>query len=603
MSSSISAETLPALLLERVKKSASKDAFLAPADGSWKKLSWAQAGDEVRQVACGLRALGLQMEERCSILSGTRLDWIFADLGILCAGGATTTIYPANTPEECAYIVQDSGTRFVFAEDAAQVEKLQQRRAELANVVKVITFDGQASDDGWVITFADLKALGREFDQKDPAAYEQNVRAIRKDAIATLIYTSGTTGRPKGVVLTHDHWIYEGEALEQMRILSEDDLQYLWLPLAHVFGKVLEAIQIKAGFPTAVDGRVEKMVENLSVIRPTFVCGVPRIFEKVHNKVVANATEAGGLKANLFKWAMGVGAEYSHLQQQGRSEPLALALQRTVAQKLVYKKIQDRFGGRLRFFISGSAPLSREIASFFHGAGVLILEGYGMTESSAATCVNVPTKFRFGTVGHSLPGTQVKLAPEDGEVLIKGRGVMRGYHNMPEATAEALTEDGWLRTGDIGEFDADGLLKITDRKKDLIKTSVGKYVAPQFLEGKFKATCPYASQVVIHGDNRKFVSALVALDEESLRKWATAEGLGSKSYAELAAEPKVKSLIKTYVDAINAELPSYSQVKQFALLPKDLTIEAGELTASMKLRRKVVEKKYMQVLDGFYQGE
>jgi long-chain acyl-CoA synthetase len=603
MSATITAETLPALLLERVKKSASRDAFLSPSDGTWKKLTWAQAGDEVRQVACGLRKLGLQMEERCSILSGTRLDWVMADLGILCAGGATTTIYPANTPDECSYIINDSGTRIVFVENPEQVAKLQSKRAELTNVSKVITFDGPGSDDGWVIPFSELKALGREFDQKDPNAYEANVRAIRKDAIATLIYTSGTTGKPKGVVLTHDCWIYEGEALEQMRVLSEDDLQYLWLPLAHVFGKVLEAIQIKAGFATAIDGRVEKMIENLAVVRPTFVCGVPRIFEKVHNKVVANATEQGGAKAAIFKWAMEVGAEYTQLQQQGKPEPMFLALKRTVAQNLVYKKIQDRFGGRLRFFISGSAPLSREVATFFHGAGILILEGYGMTESSAATCLNLPTKYRFGTVGMSLPGTQIKLAPEDGEILIKGRGLMRGYHNLPDATAEALTSDGWLRTGDIGELDADGMLKITDRKKDLIKTSVGKYVAPQYLEGKFKAHCPFVSQVVIHGDNRKFVSALIALDEESLRKWATAEGLGAKSYEELSQEPRVKSLIKGYVDTINADLPSYSAVKQFALLPKDLTIEAGELTASMKLRRKVVEKKYMHLLDGFYQGE
>ena len=598
--SSISADTVPALFLERIKKTPNSPAFQQPVGKEWKSFTWAETGTAVREVAMGLRALGLAPEQRCSILAGTRLEWIIADLGIVCAAGATTTIYPASTGEECAYILKDSGTQILFAENDDQVKKIIARRADLHELKKIVTFDGQKSADGFVITLEELKALGRELDAKDPSSYEKGVAAVRKDALATLIYTSGTTGQPKGVELLHDCWIYEAEAVEKLNILSENDKQFLWLPLAHVFGKLLLSLQIKIGFPTAVDGRVDKIVDNLGVVQPTFVAAVPRIFEKVYNKVVQGAKDAGGAKAKIFSWAVGVGAEVSRLKQAGRTPGPLLGAQYAIATKLVFSKLQARFGGKIRFFISGSAPLSRELAEFFHGANILILEGYGMTESSAATCVNVPQKFKFGTVGPALPGAQIKIAPEDGEILIKSRGVMRGYHNLDAATKETLTPDGWLRTGDIGEVDADGYIKITDRKKDLIKTSGGKYVAPQFLEGKFKVQCPYVSQIVIHGDNRKFISALVTVDEESIKKWAGEHGLGGKSYTEIASDPKTKELIQGYMNALNKELPSYETIKYFSIRPRDLTMEEGELTASMKLRRKIVEKKFKHVLDAFY---
>jgi long-chain acyl-CoA synthetase len=356
---------------------------------------------------------------------------------------------------------------------------------------------------------------------------------------------------------------------------------------------------VRIGFYTAVDGRIDKIVDNLGVVKPTLVCAVPRIFEKVHNKVVAGAREGGGLKYAIFKWAFGVGREVSALRQKGREPGGLLALKNAIAHKLVFSKLHARFGGNLKYFISGSAPLARELADFFHAAGVLILEGYGLTETSAATFVNRPDRYRFGTVGMALPGTEVKLAPEDSEILIKGPGVMRGYHGLAEATRETVDADGWLHTGDIGVIE-DGFLRITDRKKDLIKTSGGKYVAPQALEGKLKAICPYVSQVVVHGNNRNFCTALISLEEESVRKWAAENGLGQKSYAELAADPKVKALLQTCVDQLNSELPSYETIKKFGLLPQDLTVEAGELTASLKVKRKVVEQKYKAMLDGFY---
>ena len=401
--------------------------------------------------------------------------------------------------------------------------------------------------------------------------------------------------------LIHDCWLFEAEAIDQLGILSPDDHQYLWLPLSHSFGKVLEVAQLHIGFPTTVDGRIPKLVDNLAVVKPTFMAAAPRIFEKVYNKVVTGAAETGGLTYRIFTWAVGVGRRVSALQQQGKKPGPLLGAQFKVADKLVFSKLRARFGGRVRFFISGSAPLSRDMAEFFHAAGILILEGYGLTESSAATFVNVPSNYKFGTVGPPLPGVEVKIAPEDGEVLLKARGVMRGYHNLPEATAEIL-EDRWLRTGDIGELDADGYLRITDRKKDLIKTSGGKYVAPQKLEAKLKALCPYLSQVLVHGNQRNFCSALVTLDEESIKGWATERGLGGKSTAELAEDPQVRELVQDAIKVLNADLASYETLKRFAILPKDLSVEDGELTPSLKVKRKVVETKYKDVLDGFYEG-
>jgi long-chain acyl-CoA synthetase len=381
----------------------------------------------------------------------------------------------------------------------------------------------------------------------------------------------------------------------------QDDVQFFWLPLAHSFGKVLEVAQFRIGFHTAIDGRIDKLVENLAHVKPTFVAAVPRIFEKVYNKSVETAKKGGGLKYSIFKWAIGVGKECSKLRQNKQEPSGLLAMKEGIAQKLVFSKLQERFGGRLKYFVSGSAPLSREMAEFFHSVGILILEGYGLTETSAFSFVNRPHNFRFGSVGLPAPGTQVKIDPETGEILLKGPGVMRGYHNLPEATAEVLKPDGWFHTGDKGELDADGILKITDRIKDLIKTSGGKYVAPQNIEGKFKVLCPYVSNVVVHGNNRNFCTMLVALDAESITGWAKQNGVNG-GYAEVVKDPRTHALIKPFVQELNKELASYESIKNFAILPKDLTIDDGELTPSQKVKRKAVEAKYKTVLDGFYTG-
>jgi long-chain acyl-CoA synthetase len=594
--------TVAALFVHRVRESADAIAYQFPQGDGWATMTWKETGARVRRIALGLHALGLHSEDRVGIAASTRIEWILADLGILCAGGATTTIYPSSTSADCRYILADSQARFVFAEDREQLAKLVEARAELPKLEKVILVDGEPPGDldGWAITLAELERLGREHDQAHPELYEATVAAIEPGHLATLIYTSGTTGQPKGVELLHDCWVFTGEGIEALGILRPDDHQYLWLPLSHSFGKVLEAAQLQVGFRTTVDGRIPKLVENLAQIRPTFMAAAPRIFEKVYNKVITGAQQSP-VKWAIFRWALGVGQRASKLRQARKQPRGLLALQLRIADKLVFGKLRARFGGRIRYFISGSAALSREMAEFFHAAGILILEGYGLTESSAASFVNRPDSFEFGTVGREVPGVKLRIDPDTGEVLLGGRGIMRGYHGLPEATAEALV-DGWLRTGDVGERTPAGNLKITDRIKDLIKTSGGKYVAPQQLEGSLKALCPYIGQVVVHGNNRNFCVALITLDPESIPAWQAEHGLQDTPYAELGKAPRVQQLLQEAVDRLNAELPSYATIKRFAVLPKDLTVEDGELTPSLKIKRKVVEREYADVIDGFYAG-
>ena len=593
--------SVPEILLFRAEESPDGDAFYFPdPNESWQTMKWKDVAERARAIAMGLHSLGIAIEDRCSILGITSIEWVLADLGVLCAGGATTTIYPSNTPEECRYILADSKSRVVFVDDDKQVAKMLKVRDQLPNLEKVVVFNGTPSTDGWIITMEDLETLGRDQDEKDEAAYMARIDQLTPEHLATLIYTSGTTGTPKGVELTHDCWLYEAEAVAQADVLTPEDKHFLWLPLSHVFGKVLIVGVMYANTPTAIDGRVPRIIDNLAIVRPTVMAAAPRIFEKVYNKVVTGAQDKGGVTLKIFRWSVGVGKEVSALRQQGKEPSGLLAFKNRIADRLVFSKLRERFGGRVRFFISGSAPLSREMAEFFHACGILILEGYGLTESSAASFVNLPDNYAFGTVGPALPGTELKIMPEDGEILIRGRGVMRGYHNLPDVTAETLTEDGWLRTGDIGELDPAGRLRITDRKKALIKTSGGKYVAPSHLESTLKALCPYLSQVVVHGNNRNFCTALVTLDPEAIVLWGDDHGLEGKSYEQLSREPSVKAMIQKAVDELNAGLPRYSTIKKFAVLPADFAVETGELTASLKVKRKVVEEQYKDVLEGFY---
>ncbi|MFI1313823.1 long-chain fatty acid--CoA ligase [Streptomyces sp. CS227] len=607
------------LFLERVEATPDAEAYRYPVPSAqegpddWKSLSWQQAATRVFAIAAGLIELGVDAEQRVALASATRVEWILADLGILCAGAATTTVYPSTNADEAAFILADSESRVLIAEDAEQLAKAREKRAELPHLAHVVVLDpagAEAADgdpEGWVLSLADLEKRGAARLEREPELIKERVAAITADQLATVIYTSGTTGRPKGVRLPHDNWSYMAKAIAATGLVGQDDVQYLWLPLAHVFGKVLTSGQIEVGHVTAVDGRVDKIIENLPVVQPTYMAAVPRIFEKVYNGVAAKARAGGGAKYKIFQWAAGVSREWAKTTQDNfrrtgkASAPAALAAKHAVADKLVYAKIREAFGGRLRACISGSAALAPDIGFFFAGAGVHILEGYGLTETSAASFVNPGDAYRTGTVGKPLPGTEVRIA-EDGEILLRGPGVMEGYHQLPEKTAEVLEGDGWFHTGDIGELSADGYLKITDRKKDLIKTSGGKYIAPAEVEGQFKAICPFVSNILVHGADRNFCTALIALDEPTLLGWAKEQNLPVTTYAEIVARPETQALIEGYVNRLNEGLQRWQTIKKFKLLPRDLDIEHGELTPSLKLKRPVVEREFGHLIDEMYAG-
>ncbi|HLL63947.1 MAG TPA: long-chain fatty acid--CoA ligase [Propionibacteriaceae bacterium] len=584
-----------AMLVDQVAASPSKEAFRYLEGERWVSLTWSETKDQVFQLAAGLLVLGIGREERVAIACNTRIEWILADLAIMCAGGATTTVYPTTTHDDVSFILADSESKIIFAEDDGQVAKILDHLDDLPALTTVVQIEGR-TDHPKVISWDDLLQRGADHRAAHPDAVDEVIAGIQASDLATLIYTSGTTGRPKGVRLLQDSWTYEAVAVEAYDIISPDDLQYLWLPLSHVFGKVLIAIQTRIGFATAVDGRIDKIVENLGVVQPTFMCGAPRIFEKVRARVLTQASH--GAKAKIFDWAFGVGRKVSPLRLAGKEPTGPLKVQYALADRLVFSKIKARMGGRINFFVSGSAALNREVQEWFHAAGLLVLEGYGLTETSAATCVNNPRSTRFGTVGPPLPGTEARIA-EDGEILIKGPGVMQGYHNQPEATAEVL-QDGWFATGDIGELDDQGYLRITDRKKDLIKTSGGKYVAPQKVEGVLKATSPYISQVVVHGEGRKYVTALITLDPEAIEGWGSGQNLNVASAEELAASAEVRDLMQGYIDQANTKLERWETIKRFTILPSELSIEEGEVTPSQKVRRRAVEKRYAERLDALY---
>ncbi|MBV1852415.1 AMP-dependent synthetase/ligase [Catellatospora tritici] len=594
--------SIPDMFLRRVAASPDGRAFGAPgADGQPVWFTWTQIAARAKAIAAGLTTLGVGQEDRVAILSSTRLDWIVADLGIMCSSAATTTVYPTTEPEDACFIVADSGSKVLFAENPAQAAKMDP--AAVPTLTQVVLIDGE-TDPGAAIpqlTLAELERRGNELLAATPDLVDTIVAGIAPEHLATLIYTSGTTGRPKGVELLHRGWCWEGVAQADVGVLLPTDVQFLWLPLSHSFGKTLICGILHVGVPTYVDGRVDKIIDNLSLIRPTLMCAAPRIFEKVYNRVVTQATSAGGLKAKIFGWAVRVGREKTALEQAGKPVPGGLKRKYGIAHKLVFVKLHERLGGNIRYMVSGSAALSVPIAEFFAAAGLPISEGYGLTESSAGNFVNRPNQLKIGTVGQVLADLEVKI-DEDGEILLRGAPVMRGYHNLPDETASVFTEDGFFRTGDIGELDGAGYLKITDRKKDLVKTSGGKYIAPSHIEGLFKALCPYTSQVLVIGNARNYCSMLVTLDPESIVGWAAGGPLEGKSYAEIVGSDEAKAMVSGHIDELNAKLNRWETIKKFTILPRDLTIESGEITPSLKLKRRTVETNFASEIEKMYQG-
>lgn len=594
------APTLARSILDRVHTTPDREAFRAPTKDGWASWTYQEFGDEIIKLAAGLVALGVQLEDRVAIASNTRIEWVFADCAIMCAGAANTTIYPSTVEEDVAFMLGDSGTRVLIAENQAQAAKVTSQRDRLPELMRVVLIDGEGDGD-FVITVDELRARGVAKLTEDPKVVENRVAQLTGESLATLIYTSGTTGRPKGVELPHRCWVFEGASVEATDILTQDDLQYLWLPLSHVFGKVLISVQMQIGFATAVDGRVSELMTNLLEVRPTFMAGVPRIFEKIYNGARGKAEAGSPVKKLIFNWAFDTAAAIKAARRAGRSAGPLADVQLALADRLVFSKLKELTGGRIRLFVSGSAALNGDVARWFDSAGLTILEGYGLSENSAAACLSRPEMLAFGYVGPPLPGTEVKIA-DDGEVLLRGPHVMRGYRNLPEATKEVLLPDGWLATGDIGELDSEGRLKITDRKKDMVKTSGGKYIAPGVIESQFKALSSLASNLIVHANGRNYATALVTLDPDALTKFAAERGL-TGDFAELSQSPEVRGEIKANIDELNRRLNRWETIKKFTILDRDLSEERGEITASMKVKRKVVEDHYADTLNGMYSAD
>jgi len=582
--------------------------------GVWRDVTWEEMDATATKIAAGLLTLGVQPRQMVSVIANTRLEWILADLGILGAGATTVPVYQSSTPADTQFILQDAGAVVVFAENATQLQKLRGIRGALPGVKKVVAMTGDVdAAGGWEMTWEQLLADGAAFLKEHAALVKARSAGLGPDDLLTLIYTSGTTGRPKGAMLTHDNMLYEAEAIHKTRLITPDDLQYLFLPMAHVFAKVIETIWFQEAHVMAFwTGDMKKIVDELGEVRPTMMCSVPRIFEKVYASATAGALAQPGVKGRLAAWGLSQGEKAAKLARPGgRPGGAAWSLAQKTVFKGLHRKLGERFGGRMRFFVSGGAPLSKDVAYFFKHAGFTICEGFGLTETSAASAVNLPADARIGTVGRALPGTEFKVAA-DGELLIRGRGVMKGYWNREDATKEAIDADGWFHTGDIGVVDADGFIRITDRKKDIIVTAGGKNVAPQNLENLLKNRSSLVSQVVVHGDKRKFLSAVVTLDEENLKKWAATHGL-SGEHATLSQQPAVQAAIAQVFHDVNATLASYEMVKRFKVLDHDFTVgdkpdEQGRagadlLTPSLKVKRKAVNERYKDVFDAFYAGD
>src|SRR6266700_4106918 len=594
-------ETLARMFWSRVEESGSRPAQQFKRDGRWHTLTWRQAGDIVEELALGLLALGRQKGDAVALLSASRVEWVHADMAILSAGCITVPIYPSYPPELIAYVVNDSQARTLIVEDSGQLAKALEARSKMERLEQIVVISGYepAQPPETVLTWEMLRRLGRDRREALKSTLAERVDSTTADDVATIVYTSGTTGPPKGVVQTHGNHISALESAAQTTSIAEGDVHLLFLPLAHSFARLESFIGVHRGLCTAFAENIDKLRENLPETRPHFICSVPRVFEKVYAGAMARAEGGSPVKRKIFNWAVAIGKEVSRLKQANRPVPTALALQYKLAEKLVFSKMQAALGGRLRFAVSGGAPLSREIAEFFHAAGILILEGYGLTETCPVLTNNREDGFKFGSVGRPLPGVDVKIAA-DGEILGRGGNIAKGYFKKTEATREVFLDDGWFATGDIGRFDEDGYLFITDRKKDLIVTAGGMNIAPQNIENLLK-TDPFISQAMVHGDRRPYPVALITLNAEELAKFAREQGILAVEPAVLVKHPRVLERVQRTVDDKNSELQSYAKIKKFVILPEDFTVENGALTPTLKVKRKVISERHRPVLDALYQ--
>jgi long-chain acyl-CoA synthetase len=590
--------TLTELFLRTVDAHRARpDALVHLQDGTWMPLSYAEVYRRVRALSRALRRLGLRPGDRAAIISGNRPEWMITDHACLTARCAGVAIYPTLPATQAAYILRDSGAVAAFVENAEQLAKIRAERASLPALRHVIAFDPTLAGDD-VHALDALIAEGDVGAEADDAAWRAEALGARPEDLATLIYTSGTTGDPKGVMLSHGN--FTSNAIAGLTVLRvRDDDEYLsFLPLSHVFERMLHYTIFLAGATISYARSIDTVAQDMLARRPTVVASVPRLYEKIHARVVENA-QRSGLSRAIFGWALAQGRIWSELTVAGRTIPAGTALKHRIADRLVFRKLRARTGGRIRFFISGGAPLGGELARFFHAAGLPILEGYGLTETSPVISVNSFDALRLGSVGRPLPGVEVKIAA-DGEVLTRGPHVMQGYWGKPDATAEVIDADGWFHTGDIGELDADGYLRITDRKKDLIVTAGGKNIAPQPIEGRVKRS-PYVANAVMLGDRRRFPILLVVPNVERLQAWARHQQLPQATDLEALLEsPEAAAKMEQEVAKVVGELAQFERPKKLLLLAEDFSLERGELTPTLKVRRRIVEERWRERIDALY---
>jgi len=562
-------------------------------EGTSESVTWAEFYDQVKQVGKSLMALDVQKGDKVIILSYTCYKWVLTDIATTAAGSVTVGIYQSNLAEDCKYIINHSDSVIIFAENQQQLDKINKVKKDIPNIRKVVLFNGPTQSD-WIISYDDFISLGKNITEKD---YQQRAKEVTPEDVATIVYTSGTTGVPKGAVITQENVLFTAQSAKECAEVHDGDEGFLFLPLAHIFARTMVYASLLFGTTTNFARSMDTIVEDLKMARPHWFPSVPRIYEKVYSKVVSGAEAAGGAKLKIFNWARSVGDQVADCRLNKQPVPLILGIKHKIASKLVFSKLHAALGGRLRWCISGAAPLDPTIAKFFIGADVIVLEGLGMTENTSFTNVNRPDNYRVGWVGPPGPGIEQKIA-EDGEILFRGRNVMREYYKMPEETAKNITADGWLRTGDLGEIDSENFLRITGRKKDLIITAGGKNIAPSAIEGTI-ATSKYINQICVIGDRRKYLTALVTLDPDNAKAYAAENGIKFNKFEELLENPKIIKLINDEVAEKNKNFAKFEQIKKVTLVP-EFTIDNKMMTPTFKVKKNIAFDQYKDKIEAMY---
>ncbi len=591
-------ETLSQLFLNTIKSYPKDDLLLSKKEGKYVPISTEEFADRVKCFSLGLRDLGLEAGDKLIVLSENRPEWVISDIANLCLGGITVPIYTSLVPEQIKYIIDDSDAKIVVVSDQSQWQKIEAIKPQLTKVTSYITCLSEAPEG--VLTFAQVLERGRKMDKQNPGLFEKMALEVKPDAIASIIYTSGTTGPPKGVMLTHSNIFSNVKTCSSILPFKDTDTVLSFLPLSHIFERMAMFLYLNNGMSIGFAESIDTLGENLLEVRPHIMVNVPRVLEKIYAKVIDNVQASSSLKRKIFFWAVKVGKKYGRKKILNQPISKLLQFKRNLANKLVFSKVYAKTGGRVRFFLCGGAPLSKDIGEFFYAIGLTIIEGYGLTETSPVITANTFENLKFGTVGKPIPGVDVRI-DEAGEILTKGPHVMNGYYKK-EAASREVFEGGWFHTGDIGHFDEEGFLVITDRKKDIIVTSGGKNVAPQPIEGILNLN-PYISTALVVGDSRKFISALVVPNFEKLEEYAKQNNISFEDHCDLVKKEEIVRFIQEQVDRSAPDLASYEKVKKIALLDKEFEIEKGEITPTLKVKRNIIEEKYKGIIDAMYRED